>query len=765
MKANYKALHRCLALLLCIVMVAALLPEMTVSAALDTPIVSAQKSGSSIKVSWKPVTGAVRYRVFRKGPSDSTWKELATVSYTTTSYTDSNVKSGATYTYTVRCVDNKNNYVSSYDHTGASVSFWACATPSAKVAVVDNGIKVSWSAVSGAELYRVFRKQSGSWVGVGYTTGTSLVDVSVTPGKTYTYTVRCYNSDKTAYTSDYNHTGWSIAYTRNFAITSLEAIDGGVSITWTKHIDTTVTYKIERSTGQDWRDVGSTTGTSFKDMGADFHTGVANQTTYKYRVYYTVGGSTEKTAAKSITYYQTPELDTVVVKDGVFTVKWLAVQGVSRYRVYRKLASDTKWSKLADVTGTSYADKSVASGLNYYYTVRCLSADGSAVISGYNSTGIIADYIGTPTLISTSVENDGIHFRWNAVGGVKKYQVYRKTPSTSWEKYDSLQTVTGEVGTYVDTNAASGQTYYYTVACDDGAKKSDYDPKGLACTKLANPKLKSTAVTKEGIKVNWYGVDKAVKYRVYRKEASGTVWKKIGETTELTYVDTTVVNKGRYVYTVRCITAKGTLVSGYDETGLTRSFYSTPVLVSAQVQTAATSGSGAIIVTWKPVEGVSKYSIYRRYVKSDGSLSSWTPLTNAATGSTYKDSPSASGYKYIYTVRCSNGSGPISYFDGNGVGAYFLKNPELVTPFVKKGAIQVKWKYVDGAKGYAIYRKVSGHAWTKIATVNSATTLTYADYASKSQLVPGEKYIYTVRAINGSYMSGWNANGITATAQ
>ena len=76
MKCKYRAIQRYLALLLCIMMVAALLPEMTVSAALDTPKVSVSKSGNSLKVSWKPITGAAKYRVFRKGPGDTKWRTL-----------------------------------------------------------------------------------------------------------------------------------------------------------------------------------------------------------------------------------------------------------------------------------------------------------------------------------------------------------------------------------------------------------------------------------------------------------------------------------------------------------------------------------------------------------------------------------------------------------------------------------------------------------------------------------------------------------------
>ena len=763
MKVKYRAIYRCLALLLCIVMVASLLPEMTVSAALDTPKVSVKKSGSSLKVTWKPITGAVKYRVFRKGPSDSNWKTLATVASSTTSYSDSNVKNGTTYKYTVRCVSKDGKtFTSDYNHSGVSATYWTDGTPSVKVSVVDNGLKITWGAVSGAKMYRVFReKEGGGWATLTYTTGTSYVDISVSPGKTYKYTVRCCTADKKTFTSDYNHNGVKATYTRNFAITGLESVDGGVKITWSKKIDTAVTYKIERIVDQEWRQIGSTSSLTFTDKGADFEDGLANNTTYKYRISYTVGGSKEVTPEKSITYFETPELQDIVVDQGKFTVKWKAVQGATKYRVFRRQLLTDKWTTLADVTGTSYTDTTVASGLNYYYTVRCLGANGQ-FISGYKNPGKIADYIGMPTLIKTTVENDGVHFQWNTVGGVTKYQVYRKTPSTSWAKYDGVQTATGEVGEYIDTTATSGQTYYYTVACSDGSDDiSDYDTKGLACKKLANPPLKKIAILEKGIEVTWEGVDTATKYRVFRKEASGTTWKKLGDTTGLTYLDTTVVNKGSYIYTVRVLGNNG-YASGYNTTGISATFYTTPVLYSAKVTESVSSGNGTIDITWKAVEGVSKYSIYRRYIKRDGTLSAWVNLTHSATGTSYRDTPPESSFTYIYTVRCSNGSKPISYYNGTGVRTYFLMTPQLVNPSVGSNGITVKWKYVDGAKGYKVYRKVAGGGWHTIATINAATTLTFLD--ARKNLVAGQEYIYTVRAIRDDNISGYLNQGIKKTA-
>lgn len=773
MKAKNRVLFRCVALLLCVVMVAALLPEMTVSAALDTPVVSAKKSGNGIQVSWKPVTGAQKYRVFRKGPSDANWKKLADVASTTVSYKDTNVSNGKTYTYTVRCLskDGK-SYTSSYP-SGVSVVYWTYNTPSLSVVVVSNGIRISWGNV-GAPQYRVFR-YNGGWKKVGDTSGTSFVDISVSPGSSYTYTVRAMSADKKAYVSYYDTAGKTITFALDFKITALNPVDGGITIQWTP-IPGITAYTVHRWTGQDWHQIhtGTISGNTYTDLGQDItdHIGLFNDETYTYRVRYEVAGTEKVTPNASKHYNETPELLEVTCDQGKFTVKWKAVQGVAKYRVFRSLDTGTpkSWQSLTDVTTTSFTDTNVTSGLSYFYTVRCLGPDGT-FSSGYDPNGLQADYVGMPTLISTSVENDGVHFKFNKVGGIDEYQIYRKTGSTTWQEYGIYTYSTdggkNDVCDYNDPNVNSGQLYYYTAACrNGGVVVSDKDENGLSVIPRSAPMPKASGsieVVQNGITVTWYGIDGVSRYRVFRREFSGTVWKVLGDVSGssagVTFTDTTAVNNGRYVYTVRCLAADGNYASGFRDLpdAPSATFYKTPDLVSAVTVSKLASGNGMIKVNWKTVEGVTYYSVYRRHIRKDGTLSSWVNLTHSATDGYYYDTPPASNFTYIYTVRCSDGSWPISYYNPSGVRTFFLMAPQAGTnPYSRNAsAIVVRWKAVEGATGYKVYRKVPGGNWSCIATVNGYTTLTYKD---TYKLVNGQDYYYTVRAFNGSNMSGYVDN-------
>ena len=92
-----------------------------VSSNLATPKISKTENvNGGVKISWNKVNKAEVYRVYYKGRKG--WTRLADT--TSTSYTDSKVASGKTYTYTVRCLNkSKNKFTSGYNSTGKSIKY------------------------------------------------------------------------------------------------------------------------------------------------------------------------------------------------------------------------------------------------------------------------------------------------------------------------------------------------------------------------------------------------------------------------------------------------------------------------------------------------------------------------------------------------------------------------------------------------------------------------------------------------------------------
>lgn len=179
---------------------------------LATPQVSGIVSTvDGVKLTWSKVDGAAAYRVFYKGKNG--WKGMGNT--TATSFIDTDVRDGGTYTYTVRCVDSKGSFCSGYNPDGWVYTFrmpWLETPQISSLKNTGDGVEIRWGRVDGAAQYRVFRKNGGSWQRLADITGASYTDKSVTSGKTYTYTVRALSRSGNLFTSRYDPDGKTIRY-------------------------------------------------------------------------------------------------------------------------------------------------------------------------------------------------------------------------------------------------------------------------------------------------------------------------------------------------------------------------------------------------------------------------------------------------------------------------------------------------------------------------------------------------------------------------
>ena len=241
---------------------------------LATPKISkAESVNGGVKISWSKVKGAVKYRVYYKGSKG--WTRLADT--TSTSYTDSKVSSGKTYTYTVRCINSSaTKFTSGYDSKGKTVKYIS-APKITKAESVNGGVKISWNKSNGAEKYRVYYKGSKGWTKLADTTSTSYTDSKVSSGKTYTYTVRCINSSATKFTSGYDSKGKTVKYISAPKITKAESVNGGVKISWNKS-NGAEKYRVYYKGSKGWTKLADTTSTSYTDSK------VSSGKTYTYTV-------------------------------------------------------------------------------------------------------------------------------------------------------------------------------------------------------------------------------------------------------------------------------------------------------------------------------------------------------------------------------------------------------------------------------------------------------------------------------------------------
>jgi YVTN family beta-propeller protein len=145
----------------------------------------------SIDLNWSESTddvGVTGYRVFRDGV------EIGTTAATT--YADSGLDAGTTYSYTVAAYDAAGNESAQSDSASATTLDTEAPTrPTGLAATATDwdAVSLSWDAATddvGVTGYRVFR----DGVEVGTATGTTYADSGLTAETTYSYTVSAYDA-------------------------------------------------------------------------------------------------------------------------------------------------------------------------------------------------------------------------------------------------------------------------------------------------------------------------------------------------------------------------------------------------------------------------------------------------------------------------------------------------------------------------------------------------------------------------------------------
>ena len=331
------------------------------------------------KISWSKCEGAAKYRVFYLDSSKK-WRSLGATA--STSFTHDKLTTGTKYTYTVRCLDSKGNFISGYNKTGVSNTFLKAPTISS-LTNIDGGVEVKWGKLNGADGYRIYRKtKSSNWSVVGDSDSTSFVDKKATSGTNYSYTVRCLDKNGKL-VSSYNN-GKSITYVKAPSISKIENTATGSKISWSKCSGAAKYRVFYLDSNKSWKSIGTTTSTSFT------HDKLKTGTTYTYTVRCLDSKSNfvsgYNKSGKSNLFLAPPTISGVSKAENGNLIKWNSVSGVAGYRLYRKTVGSS-WSVLADVTsGNSYVDTSAKNDNIYSYTLRCLDKNGSLISSYISDT-------------------------------------------------------------------------------------------------------------------------------------------------------------------------------------------------------------------------------------------------------------------------------------------------------------------------------------------------------------------------------------------
>ena len=537
-------------------------------------------------LTWKAVSGAAKYEVYRARSRSGEYIKYSTVtgtSYTNTSY----IEDGNTYYYKVRALD-ANGTAGAWSSI-VSVTYRAASTGTLSAPAVTGGNDsqgrptLKWNAVTGAAKYEIYRSYSrdGSYSKYSTQTSTAYTNSSyLTSGTTYYYKVRALDANGNA--GPYSA---AVSVTCRLKLSAPSATGGKDSqgrptLKWNA-VTGAAKYEVYRSTSRSGTYTKYSTQTSTSYTNSSYLT---SGTTYYYKVRAlgSDGTAGPDSTPVSVTYkapFGAPLVTGSKDSQGRPALKWDKVTDAAKYEVYRARSKDGTYSLMSTQSATGYTNTSyLANGTTYYYKVRALKENGTA--SAYSS--VVTITYGTvptpaaPAMRSAKADSAGITVSWDTAANAVTYNVYRTADAgSSWTQVAS--SVKGS--SYKDTTVQKGVKYGYKVrgVAADGKTLGPMSSTGVtakvtaASTTPDYVKLKSAKSDPgNGILLTWESAADAKTYNVYRKVDGASGWTLLASSVSGTsYRDTSGKRGTTYVYTVRGVAADGkTLSRTYNTDGL-----------------------------------------------------------------------------------------------------------------------------------------------------------------------------------------------------
>lgn len=620
------------------------------------------KSGKKVTLTWKKVSQAEGYLIYRKDSEDGKYNQIGKVtSGKTLTYTDTVKSNNKTYTYKIQAYNTNNGKqgVGAYSSTKSAKTL-AKAKITGITSSNEDMLKISWKKVSGAKGYTISRSTSknSGYKKIDTVTGkTSYTDDTVKAGKTYYYKVEAYNVNSG--TKGYGGASDAVAgkTAKRTKITSIvSANEKTLTIKWNK-ITGAYGYRIKRSTDEDGtykvvKTIKSGNTTSYKD------TSVKAGKTYYYTVetmvktgdnicYSGDSASMEgRTAKKAKIKY--------AVSNGSnqIEVNWGAMRGAYGYRIKRSTSKNGTYKVVATLKGknnTTYQDKKLKTAKTYYYKIETINkVNGKKGYSG-NSAAVSAKTLKTTSI--TAVKATGstsVRLEWKAVDGASGYQIYRSTSKDSG--YKKVGQVKGKnTKKYEDKTLEAGKTYYYQVR----AYKSNSAKNGVASFSKAQKAWtikqvvfsQITSDSKNQVTLGWKKVSKAQGYDIYRSDESNSGFEKIASISSgstLTYTDKGVKSGNTYYYKI----AATYKIKGSAGRGSYSKVTEVAVLKQGSISSITLGDNNVLNISWNSVANASGYELAGA-VSEKGTYT--TLQTSGATSFTHSNL--VQGTTYYYKVR------------------------------------------------------------------------------------------------------------------
>ena len=592
-------------------------------------------------LTWKAVSGAAKYEVYRARSKDGDYIKYSTV--TGTSYTNiSYIEDGNTYYYKVRAL--KSDGTAGAWSSIVSVTYRAASTGTLPAPTVTGGNDaqgrptLKWKAVTGAAKYEVYRARSkdGDYIKYSTVTGTSYTNISyIENGNTYYYKVRALKSDGTA-------GAWSsivsVTY-RKPAAAALASGKCGDSATWTLDNTGTLTISGTGATYDFFNDYNCTAPWYDAELRLQIKKAVVN---------------------KGITYVGTYAFRDCAELTSVSLPAGLEEMGSSVFRYCESLTSITIPAGVTSIGG------------DFFY--GCASLKSVTLPDSLWDAGGCT-FMDCASLTSVRLPANLRDIAWwmfKDCTNLTSVTIPRGIVEVKKEAFDgctSLKNVTftGSAADWKGVTIRPGNTALTSAAI-----------KCTGSTVLTAPTLTLSVSKKGQPTLKWSAVSGAAGYQLWCSYDGGDDgdpyyrWFVNNDKTATSYtVPTDYLEKGRtYTYKVRAVTSSGAVGSFSKEVTFT---YNPAASLAAPTVTAGLDDQGYPALTWPAVPDAARYEVYRA-ASEDGNFAQLA----AVTSNSYTNSAVLTdGAAYYYKVRALDSDGEAGSFS-DVVSVTYTARPALV---------------------------------------------------------------------------------------
>ena len=517
--------------------------------------VSATVSGSRIKISWNSVPNAEEYLVY--------WSE-DNVNYEYCIGVTSNTyifdyEDEAPYEENYYKVKARNGYGEGpfsfyaychYDSGGGGGGSTTLDAPTNVSAVVNGtGVRVSWSSVSNASYYQIYRAstRSRSYSLIGTSAYTYFMDDN--PLSDNYYKVTSVGSDG----SESEMSSYAYCYYSNggggggSSITPNPPTNVSASVSGTRirvswgYVSDASSYRVYRSSSS----YGTYTLLGSSSYSYYYDDAPLSDNYYKVT---SVGSDGSESEMSSYTYCQysggggggsVPDAPTGVTATNTGStmvpnvkIEWNSVTNATSYKVFRSSTASGTYSQIGSATSNLYLyDGSPMQGKNYY-KVKAVNSAGESAYSSYAMYNY--DTHATepcPPSVTVTGSSSSLTVKWTAATGSgcgtpTGYKVYKRNPHTGG--FELLKTVSSSTSSYKDSDVHPGINRY-AVTATNSYGESGYNYGNSSSIPLSKPSsFTAVAAVVSGsnyIKFTWSKVTQATGYQFFlSSSANGTYY-------------------------------------------------------------------------------------------------------------------------------------------------------------------------------------------------------------------------------------------------